>query len=239
MYEERVYRGQITSKFKIEVSFKESDLLICSDKEIPQDSAKDVLAKYYKQIEKYIERNPAFAVSFSPLKEDKNAPAIVKSMVEASGLAGIGPFSCVAGAVARFTGEELLRLCDEIIVENGGDIFCKINEDKHLGVYLGGDFGIENITLNVRKRDCAFGIASSSSKIGHSLNFGKADLVTVIAKDAVTADSFATSLSNKIKKREDIDKILKEAESISVIEGLLAAFEGNIFLWGDIEVVSE
>ncbi|MFH1504726.1 MAG: UPF0280 family protein [Candidatus Omnitrophota bacterium] len=237
MYEERVYRSRIVSKFKLEVSFKESDLLICSDKKISQDLAESILIKYYNQIKEYLKQNPAFLTSLSPFKEDKNAPEIVRKMIEASSITGIGPFSCVAGVIAQYTGIELLRFCDEIIVENGGDIFCKINEDKALGVYLGENFGVKNLTLKIRKKEYPFGIASSSSTIGHSLNFGKADLVTVIAKDAALADSFATSLSNKVKKKEDVDKILEEVKDISFIQGLFIAFEGNIFIWGDVEIL--
>jgi len=60
MYEERFYRNQIISKFKIEISYKESDLLICSDKEIAKEKAQSILVKYYDQIEKYITKNPRF-----------------------------------------------------------------------------------------------------------------------------------------------------------------------------------
>jgi len=60
MYEERLYRNKILSKFKLEVSFKESDLLICSDKEIAKEKAQAILVKYYEQVEKYIMENPLF-----------------------------------------------------------------------------------------------------------------------------------------------------------------------------------
>jgi len=238
MYEERIYRGQVDSKFKIELSFKESDLLICSDSKIPEAFARSILIKYYEIIEGYAKQNPSFLTSLSPLKEDRSAPDIIKSMLKASKLAGIGPLSCVAGAVASYSGAELLELCNEIVVENGGDVFCKINEDKHLKVYLGEKFSLKELVLNIKKRDYAFGIASSSAVIGHSLNFGKADLVTVIMKDAVVADSFATAISNKIKERKDVEDILRNVKDIPFIEGLLIAFEDNIFLWGSIEVAS-
>lgn len=236
MYEERLYRNKVLSKFKLEVSFKESDLLICSDKEIAKEKARGVLVKYYEQVEKYIMENPLFLTSLSPLEIDQAAPAIIKEMLEASQVTGIGPFSSVAGAVAQYAGEELLDYCQEIIVENGGDIFLKINQDKVIGVYLGQEVKVNNINLKIKKRDQAFGVASSSSSLGHSLNFGKADLVSVVAKNIIIADGFATAISNRIKKIEDIDKILAEVKDKLPIEGLLVAFGGKIFLWGDLEV---
>ena len=238
MYEERLYRNKILSKFKIEVSFKESDLLICSDKEIVKEKVQGVLIKYYEQVEKYIMENPLFLTSLSPLKIDQVAPAIIKEMLEASQATGIGPFASVAGAVAQYVGEELLDYCQEIIVENGGDIFLKINQDKIIGVYLGQEFKVNNLNLKIKKRGQAFGVASSSSSLGHSLNFGKADLVSVVAKNVIIADGFATAISNRIKKIEDVDKILVEVKNKLPIEGLLVAFGGKIFLWGDLEVAN-
>jgi len=238
MYEERFYRDQILSKFKIEVSFKESDLLICSDKEIASEIARGILIKYYEQIEEYVMKNPLFLTSLSSLEIDQTAPPIIKEMLENSNVTGIGPFSAVAGAVAQYVGEELLNYCQELIVENGGDIFLKINEDKIIGVYLGQEFKINNLNLKIKKRSRAFGVASSSSSLGHSLNFGKADLVSVVAKNIIIADSFATAISNRIKKVEDVDKILAEAKNKLPIEGLLVAFGEKIFLWGDLEVSS-
>lgn len=236
MYEERLYRNKVLSKFKIEVSFKESDLLICSDNEIAKEKAQGVLVKYYEQVEKYIMENPLFLTSLSPLEIDQAAPAIIKEMLEASQVTGIGPFSSVAGAVAQYVGEELLGYCQEIIVENGGDIFLKINQDKIIGVYLGQELKVNNINLKIKKRGQAFGVASSSSSLGHSLNFGKADLVSVVAKNIIIADGFATAISNRIKKIEDVNKILAEVKDKFPIEGLLVAFEGKIFLWGDLEI---
>ena len=238
MYEERFYRNKIISKFKMEVSFKESDLLICSDKEIAKEKAQNILVKYYEQIEGYAMKNPLFLTSLSPLEIDQTAPPIIKEMIESSKVTGIGPFSAVAGAVAQYVGGELLNHCRELIIENGGDIFLKINEDKIIGVYLGQEFKINNLNLKVKKRSQAFGVASSSSSLGHSLNFGKADLVSVVAKNIIIADGFATAISNRIKKLEDVDKILAEAKDKLPIEGLLVAFGEKIFLWGNLEVAN-
>ncbi len=238
MYEERLYRDQIFSKFKIEVSFKESDLLICSDKVIDKEKAQGILVECYEQIEDYIKENPLFSRSLFPLEIDQTAPPIIREMLESSKVTGIGPFSAVAGAVASYVGGELLNHCQELIVENGGDIFLKINEDKIIGVYLGQEFKINNLKLKIKKRSQAFGIASSSSSLGHSLNFGKADLVSVVAKNIIIADSFATAISNRIKKVEDVDKVLDEAKNKLPIEGLLVAFGEKIFLWGDLEIAN-
>ena len=121
MYEERFYRDSIFSKFRLEISFKESDLLISSDKEIDKELAKSILVKYYNQIESYAKENPQFFNSLSPIPHDLEAPSVIRKMIESSHLTGIGPFSSVAGAVAFYLGQELLKFADELIIENGGD----------------------------------------------------------------------------------------------------------------------
>lgn len=266
MYQERFYRQSVSSQFSLEVSYKESDLYIGTDREINKETALSILKKYYKEVEDYSKINPSFLTSLSPLAQDKDAPSIIQDMINCSLLAGVGPFASVAGAIALYVGKEILQFTpsekahpvrkkfsngirergsltgftNEVIIENGGDIFLKITEDKRIGVYLGKRFaakgGTEEITLKIKKRDYSFGIASSSSFIGHSLNFGKVDLVTVIAKDAVIADGFATALSNRVKKEDDIQEVLNLVQNVPLIEGILIAWEGKIFLWGGIEL---
>ncbi|HID42696.1 MAG TPA: UPF0280 family protein [Archaeoglobaceae archaeon] len=236
MYEERFYRKDSHSKFSLEVAFGESDLFISLDKGIEKEKAKEILKKYYTKIENYIKENPRFFSSLAPLEEDKDAPSIVKDMFACSRLTGIGPFSCVAGAIAFYVGKELLNFSSEVIVENGGDIFLKINEDKKIGVYLGEKFPKKYLTLKIKKRDYPFGIASSSSYLGHSLNFGRVDLLMVIAKNSIIADGFATALSNRTKEERDVEEILEFVKNNPSLEGILIFFEGKIFLWGDFEI---
>ena len=177
MYEERFYRKSISSKFKAEVSYKESDLLVCTDKNVNQSLIKDVLRKHYKEIEAYSGKNHHFLTSLSPLKCDKQSPLIVRNMYKVSQVTGIGPFSAVAGAIAKYVGEEILNFCSEVIIENGGDIFLKINEDKLLGIYSGDEIARNDITLRIKKRkdiDKVLGVARRSAAIeGVLIVFGQ------------------------------------------------------------------
>lgn len=236
MYEERFYRQSTKTNHILEVSYQESDLLILSSQKIPQELAQEIVKKYYDIISEYITFNKQFQTSLSPLKDDPSAPEIVKAMLASCNITGIGPFASVAGAIAQYVGQELLSQTEELIIENGGDLFLKINKEILLGVYLGRNFKLNNLTLKIKPRNYPFGIASSSAYIGHSLNFGKADLVTVIAKDAIIADGLATSLSNQIKKPSDAQRVIALAKDNFLIEGLLIAVEEKIFLWGDIEL---
>jgi ApbE superfamily uncharacterized protein (UPF0280 family) len=123
MYQERFYRDSVLSKFRLDISFKESDLLICTDKKIDKEIATNIAIKYYKQIEEYIEKNPQFISSLSPIAQDQDSPLIVQEMIASSHLTAIGPFSSVAGAIAKYVGSELLTHANEVVIENGGDLF--------------------------------------------------------------------------------------------------------------------
>ena len=235
MYEERFYR-HLKGAFAQEVAYYESDLYIISDNSIDNGHVRRILMKYYNQIREYIRVNPEFLNSLSPLALDDTAPPIIKDMLRVSLLSGIGPFSSVAGAIAYYVGREILETSKEVIVENGGDIFLKIEEDKSIGIYLGKSFRPDFLAIKVRKRNYPFGICSSSSKIGHSLNFGKADLLTVLAKDTILADSLATAYSNRIQRRKDIGKVLKDARDNRLVEAVIVAFSGELFFWGDIKL---
>ncbi|MCM8819276.1 MAG: UPF0280 family protein, partial [Candidatus Omnitrophica bacterium] len=220
MYEERFYRNLCGLEYNFQICYNESDLFIWSDKPIDKDFAYNILKKYFLQIEEYIKKNPIFFTSLKPLPYDQYAPDIINDMIKSAQYTNVGPFASVAGAIAQYVGLELLKYTEQLIIENGGDIFLKINEDKKLGVYLGKHFDItiDTIFLKIKKRKSPFGIASSSAFIGHSLNFGRADLVTVIAKDAISADCLATALSNRIKKIDDIKKILDIAKNNHLID---------------------
>lgn len=235
-YQERFYRELTRPKFGFEVSYKESDLYVSADRLVDKGAVREVLTQRYTEIEEYVKVNPLFLVSLSPVERDQSAPAIVQDMIECSYITGIGPFASVAGAVAMYVGREVLKYADEVIVENGGDIFLKINGDKAIGVYLGDSFPSPNMTLKVRKRDEPFGIASSSATMGPSLNFGRADLVTVLAKNPVVADGFATALSNRVRSADDVKGVVDTAKREPLIEGILVAVDGKVFMWGDFEI---
>ena len=236
MYEERFYRYFSKGSFICETAYYESDLYIISSSNIDKNYVRSILIKYYNQIKEYTEANPEFLSSLSPLAVDDTAPAIVKDMLRVSLLAGVGPFSSVAGAIACYVGKEILKMSEEVIVENGGDVFLKINSSKEIGIYLGKSFNPDLLSVRIKERAYPFGICSSSSKIGHSLNFGNTDLLTVLAKDAILADGLATAYSNRIKKRVDVDRVIKDAKKNPSVEAVIIAFSNELFFWGDIEI---
>lgn len=237
-YQERDYRNYVRAEnlVKFEVIEKETDLLILA-KENLYDKALASVLKYRTEIEKYIEGDQHFAKTFSPHHVRYDAPNIVKEMGAAARKTRVGPMAAVAGAMAEFVGRDLLNFTDEVIVENGGDIFLKINQPRKVGIYAGNSLFSEKVALEVEPREKPFSVCSSSGTVGHSFSFGKADAVVVISRSAPLADAAATSIGNVVKEISDIDHALKFAKKIRGLDGVLVIKEDQLGALGKIKLV--
>lgn len=215
---------------------KESDLHISAKTNLEKE-AKKYLEKYRKAIKEYGENDVEFYKSLVPIEVSKNANEIVRHMAIASKLAKVGPMAAVAGAISQYVGLELLNHTDEIIIENGGDIFIKTNIKRKILIYAGDSSFSERIALSIAPEDTPIGICTSAGTIGHSLSFGKADAVVVLSKDTLLADATATAIGNIIKEPKDIDKGIEYGKAIIGIEGILIIIDNKMGAWGKIELV--
>jgi len=238
IYQERAYRNYVKAEnlIKFEVIEKETDLLILAEKNL-YDKALPLVLKYREDLERYIQRDPRFLKSFSPISISSDAPAIVKEMAKAARLAKVGPMAAVAGAIAEFVGHDLLAFTNEIIVENGGDIFLKINQVRKVGIYAGNSPFSEKIALEVDPRPTPFSVCCSSGTVGHSFSFGKADAVVVIASRASLADAAATAIGNVVKETTDIEQGLKLAQKIKNLDGVLIIKDDQLGALGKLKIV--
>ncbi len=216
------------------VRYFETDLQIYSRKNL-SEKASLLVKKYRNQIEKTIRKYPQFLKSLDPVRIPIRY-RIIEEMIQKSSLAGVGPMAGVAGAIAEFVGKNLLQFTDELIIENGGDIFIKTLKERTLLVYAGEESPFKDkIRIRIKPGDKPFGICTSSKKIGHSLSFGNTDAVVVIAQSAITADAFATALGNIVKTQDDIEKAVGHAQSCSEISGGLILIGDKIAAFGEIE----
>ena len=239
MYQERSYRNQMLSEnfIQFNVTELESDLQIISKINLKSE-ASALIKKYRKQLNDYIQDDPNFLESFTPITPKKDAPDIVKHMCLSALLANVGPMAAVAGAIAQYVGMELLNYTDEIIIENGGDIFLSSKTIKHVLIYAGCSPFSNKISLEIPGSNKPLGICTSSGTLGHSLSFGKADAVVVLAKDTSLADACATSICNMIQTPSDIESGISFAKSVYGIEGILVIAGDKMGAWGDINLVS-
>jgi ApbE superfamily uncharacterized protein (UPF0280 family) len=239
MYKQRAYRSWTGSGDLVffEVIEKETDLAIYACKNLEQPARAAALT-YRRELEEYIGRDPGFYSSLEPVDVKQPAPQIVKDMAVAGRKAGVGPMAAVAGAVAEFVGRDIGRFSDEIIVENGGDIFMRTAKKRTLGVYAGEDSPFTGkLALEVGPAEDGLGICTSSGTVSHSLSFGTSDAIIIIGKDALLADAVATATGNMLKRPEDMTKGIDFAKSIEGVTGVLAIMKDKMGSWGGIKLV--
>lgn len=238
MYEERTYRNllKIRDLVKFEVVVKETDLLVCAERNLFRETKESIL-RYRHQLETYISMKPAFQKSLIPLTDDPYAPEIVQEMIRSSRLAGVGPMAAVAGAMAEWVSKDLLQFSKEVIVENGGDIFLASSKERTIGIYAGASPLSLKLGLLILPEETPLGICTSSGTVGHSLSFGKADAVCILSKSSTLSDAAATAIGNVIKGKEDIELGLKRGKEIEGTLGVLIIVGEKMGVWGNIRLI--
>jgi ApbE superfamily uncharacterized protein (UPF0280 family) len=239
MYKERSYRQWVKSEGLVtfEVKELETDLLISAGRNL-ENKARESILNYREDIQSYIRKNKDFLTSLEPINADVDAPRIVKAMAEAGAKASVGPMAAVAGAIAEFAGRDLLAYTDEIIVENGGDIFVKTKVKRIFGVYAGENSPFSGkLALEISPSEEGSGVCTSSGTVSHSLSFGKADAALIISDDTALADAVATATGNIVKNRDCIEKGIDFARSIKGIKGVLVLIGDKMGSWGEIKLV--
>ena len=233
----RTYRNWVEGKDLVPftVTVKETDLYLRAASNLQRKTHRLVL-KYRSFLERYIGKNPIFLTALEPIPISADAPQIVRAMGEAAEAAGVGPMAAVAGAIAEFVGRDLLEFTPEVIVENGGDIFMKCLKDRIVGIYAGESPLTGKIGIRIEARDTPLGVCTSSGTVGHSLSFGRADAVAVLALSAALADAAATAIGNRVSKPEDIDKALDFARGVAGLKGLVIIIGESIGVQGDIKL---
>ena len=234
-----IYRRRIKSRDLVSchVSVKETDLWVSADCKLEKET-RDLVFNYRHQLESYIQSYPEFLTTLSPYPEDPHAPPMVREMINRTRAVGVGPMASVAGAVAQFVAHGLLEMTQQVIVENGGDIFLKVNRPVTVSILAGRSPLSEKIGLKIPPRQMPIGICSSSGTVGHSLSMGLADVVCLLSSSGVLADGAATALGNRIKGKENLERIAQWAGEIEDILGGVVVIGDRMAAWGDVELVS-
>ena len=238
IHEERTYRSLINKDNLIfyNVKIAESDLFISSDTNLAEVALKS-LSKHRNSLEEYIKNHPEFRISLLPLPEDDLAPPIIRDMLSKSKICGVGPMASVAGAISEFVGYDLLDQTENLIIENGGDIFTKSKIKLTVSVYAGESTLSYKVNILVKPEETPLGICTSSATVGPSLSFGKADAVCVISKSAILADAAASAIGNRVKNKKDIKTSLDYGIKIPGARGIIIICGNDMGAIGEVELV--
>jgi ApbE superfamily uncharacterized protein (UPF0280 family) len=235
IYEERNYRSLINKDnlTSYQVKIAQSDLLISSDFNL-SDLAEKSLRQHRFVLESYIHRYPEFRTTLLPFPQDPLAPVIIREMIEKSAVCGVGPMASVAGAIAEFVGNDLTGFSDNIIIENGGDIFLRSNKSLSIGIFAGESTLSYKVKIIIKSNETPLGICTSSATVGPSLSFGKADAVCVLSSSATLADAAASAVGNCVKSKNDIRSALDYGLKIPDVRGIVIIIGNDMGAAGEV-----
>lgn len=218
------------------VAIKESDLRIATRGDHAEE-ARAVLGHERRLLEDYVRADQMFLKSLTPVPVHARAPAVVQAMARAAARADVGPMAAVAGAIAERVGQHLLSRSEEVIVENGGDIFVRVKRDRVVAIDAGASPFSWKLGIKVTAAMGGVGVCTSSGTRGQSLSFGRADAACVVARSPALADAAATAVGNRVQHAGDIDAGLEIARRIPGLAGVVVVVGDSIGAWGGIELV--
>ena len=196
-------------------------------------SLSSYIFKIRSELKSYIKFNKNFLITFDKIKVEnlESLPEIVQMMVRSSNLSDVGPMATVAGTISQLSLNYLIsKGSKNSIVENGGDIAIINNKKIVCGIYSNNKVIGNEIAFRLKPNKTPLGICTSSGKIGHSISFGDADSVTVIADSSSLADGLATRLANEVKGETSQDAI---SNALEMAENYKELFKGVLIISGD------
>jgi ApbE superfamily uncharacterized protein (UPF0280 family) len=242
-YTRRVYRywHRQDDLAHFNITCRETDLDIGIQREkLTSDlisQTRDLVRHERARLEEYLVRDPGFLSSLEPYQALPGAPDIARSMAVAAGKAGVGPMAAVAGAFAELVGRWLTKFSGDVAVENGGDIYLRTGKKRRIGVFAARSPFSNRIALLIKPHQTPLGICTSSGSVGHSLSFGQADAMVVLAPSVILADAVATASANLVKTPADLEKAVNYALGIAGVTGALAIMGDRLAVRGEVELV--
>ncbi|MFC1502390.1 UPF0280 family protein [bacterium] len=204
---------------------------LCGDKYLA--AGEQALIGQRRILESYIEKNPDFRTTHSPVNPEK-APDLISRMCIQSRKVDVGPMASVAGTLAFEALSAMLEAgAPEAVVDNGGDMALFIHNPVRVGIF-GGNTSLNTLALEVEPRDRPFGICTSSGVVGHSFSYGKTNAAIVFSSNIGLADAAATALGNRVKRIGDLENCFDFLNNLPEIEGGLVIYKDRLALWGQV-----
>jgi ApbE superfamily uncharacterized protein (UPF0280 family) len=185
-----------------------------------------------RDIERQIRRDPFFLTTLEPYDFKAPMDRVVQRMCEASALAQVGPMAAVAGAIAQEALEAMMSSgCTHGWVDNGGDVALVLESPVTMEIF--SEPGARTASaLELEPSESAFGVCTSSGKLGHSISFGNADAAVAVADSATLADAIATAMGNRVVDKTSLRTCFDPVKGIKGFRGGVAMLDGQVALHG-------
>jgi ApbE superfamily uncharacterized protein (UPF0280 family) len=237
----RTYRHPLhprSGETAFQVVVEQTDLHIVARRDLSVEIAAYV-HELRAGLKNHILLHPAFASSLAPVDVPDHAPVLACRMAHAARLCDVGPMAAVAGAISQAVADRFRPQSPDILVENGGDIFMHSTTGRTVAL-LAKPIEGARLGLSIAADRFPLSICTSSGRVGHSLSFGQADMVAVLAREGALADAAATALANLLHHESDMDAMLVAARTLTKhgVTGVFAQIGEAIGAYGDLELVA-
>jgi len=204
-YLDRTYRDRMQAPDLVgfRVQIRETDLYVLAQRDLTEEATR-AARRARTTIEAWIESDPDFAATLTPLPCPPDAPRLIREMSAAAEAAGVGPMAAVAGAIAETVARALAPRSPEIIVENGGDTYLMGNRERVAAIFAGRSPLSNRIGLVIPPGRLPLAVCTSSATVGPSLSFGHADAAAVVAGSGALADAAASAVGNRVHTPDDL-----------------------------------
>lgn len=186
---------------------------------------------FWEQLQAYALRNPEIGTSKRPIDVPRDAPPIVREMVQAARVAGVGPMFSFQGAVTDYVGRFLAQQVHELTVSCGGDYFIVGKKRQKLTVHRKPGGG--SIAVVVQPRRDGVGISTS-------LGRGRAALdgLAVLASSCMLADAAAAGVQAIVAKEDGFRLALGYLQRVPGVQGGLVVLGDRIGVAGNVEIAA-
>ncbi|MGZ4146616.1 MAG: hypothetical protein ACXVPL_02825 [Actinomycetota bacterium] len=196
-----------------------------------EEESRAAALSFWEQLQSYALRNPEFQRSKRPLARiPDDAPDIVREMVAASTVAGVGPMFTFRGAVTDQVGRFLADSIAEVTVACDGDYFIQTKKRMRLAVKRRGG---EPIAVAV---DPVRGGIGVSTTLGRGRGHSGPDGLAVIADSCMLADAVAAGVQAILPKEDGFKLALQYLQRVPGVRGGVVVVGQQIGVAGGLEI---
>lgn len=220
--------------YLLRIAYKETRATLKIDNETLGIRILQRLYRARKALDRYLKIHPEFFKSLFPLDPRPSAPETAFLMAEAAYRADVGPSAAVAGALIDAAVND--AEANHILLENGGEVYAKVNRETKVGIYAGPSPFSNKIKLILKGGENPLGIGTSSASVGQALTFGEADAAIAIADSTALADAAATAICNAVEgpNLPSLKMGIRTAKKIKGVRGTIIIAGSYMMAWGNI-----
>jgi ApbE superfamily uncharacterized protein (UPF0280 family) len=159
-----------------------------------------------------------------------DAPSIVKEVVAAAAVAGVGPMFTFRGAVVDQVGRFLAEQLAEVTVSCDGDYFIKARKRLKLAVKRRGG---EPITVALEPDPAGVGV---STTLGRGRSGTGPDGLAVVAGTCMLADAAAAGVQACLPKPDGFGMALHYLQQVAGVQGAIVVVGDRIGVSGRLEI---